>query len=296
MPETRGWRQVKRTRIGARSNRSRPPLLLPERPLGAEQHVVRCVPVDEGRVPAQCRACVRGHRKGLIVGFDEGGRVLGEIPAGRGDHRHDLSHVAHRVRGHRMPVGRPVDGRPARCHLRPDGRDGAGELPSGDHRRHPGRTARLARLDGADPRMGPRAPHERDLERAGRNEVVEEAPLSAEKRPVLGGAGFGHGGEVLLCLVAARRTAAAGHRRAHLRCVCDRSWVRTEVEHKAPAMPCGCVFNTDRDRPAPACAPWPAGQSKVVRRCVLPRRVAALRSAPSGRISGQRTRRRGRQT
>ena len=29
MPETRGWRQVKRTRIGARSNRSRPPFSSP---------------------------------------------------------------------------------------------------------------------------------------------------------------------------------------------------------------------------------------------------------------------------
>ena len=183
------------------------PLPFPGCPLGAEEHVVRRVLVQAGRVPAGRRARVRDHRERLVVDLDEGGRVLGEVPASRGDHGHDLPRVADRLRGHRVPVGRPEERGAAGCHLRPDGGDRAREVRSGDHRLHAGRAARPARVDGPDAGVRPRAPHERELERAGRRpEVVEKASLAAEERPVLGSAGVGHAGNVL------RRPGAAGHR------------------------------------------------------------------------------------
>ena len=140
------------------------PLPLAGRPLGAEQHVRRRVLVHEGRALAVSRARIGGHRQRLVFDVDEGRRILGKISVARGDHRDDLPGVAHGLGRHGMPVGRPVQRRPARRHLRPDGSDRARELRPGHHRRHPGRTARLSHLDRSDPRVGPRASHERELE------------------------------------------------------------------------------------------------------------------------------------
>ena len=174
------------------------PFALPTgRPLGAEQDVVRRVLVQAERVPAGRRAGVRDHRERVVLDLDEGGRVLGEVAAVGGDHGHDLSRVAHRVRCHRMPVGRPEERRSPGRHLRPDGSHATSELRPAHHCRHPRRAARPPYINGADPRMRPGAARERKVERARRAEIVEKTPPPAEERPMLGGAGVGHAGGVM---------------------------------------------------------------------------------------------------
>ncbi|UIJ63123.1 hypothetical protein LWP59_16555 [Amycolatopsis acidiphila] len=130
------------------------------------------VGVAAGRVGVQHR------RQRLDVHLDELGGVFGQITRVRDDDRDRIADEPDIARGQ---AGAWCVGRVRACHRPPGFADQPVELRRGVDGTHPFGAARLPGVDGGDPAARHRAAHERGVQHARHDDVLDEPATTAEQ-------------------------------------------------------------------------------------------------------------------
>ena len=155
------------------------------------RHVVAPLGEQEGRARLGGGDHVHRRRQRLPVDLDELAGVLGEGAAVRHDHGDDLAHVARHVPDqgplrrllhlHVDPRAEPGRHRAEERQRRHPARD----VVEGEDAVHAGKGGRGARADGAEARVGVRAPEEGGVQQSGKLQIVDEAALAAQEAWIL---------------------------------------------------------------------------------------------------------------
>ena len=156
-----------------------------------EEKIVGKTRMDPRRVRRHCGLGVRRRPRGRIAHLHQRRPILRCIAARRQHRRDRLAHVAHFAHGERRPLRCPIGAALARRQLGPDRPHEWRNILPAHHARDTRHRERARGLDPLDPRRRVRAPHQRQVERSGQVDIVEEAAAAQNKRPVLG---WGRGG------------------------------------------------------------------------------------------------------
>jgi hypothetical protein len=134
--------------------------------------------VEEHRADGILRRRRRGNgRQQLVLHRDEGGRVLGDVPALRADERDrvaDVPHATVRERGEDRVVPRE-----------PEGTGHGHEIRRGEHRDHALEPQRVGDVDGGNGGVRVRAPDEHGVHDTGAHDVRHEASATGEEPRIL---------------------------------------------------------------------------------------------------------------
>jgi hypothetical protein len=128
---------------------------------------------------------IRSRGKHIVVDPHQGGGVLGDIAVVGKHDRDRLPDIGHFAIGQRKrPEAverRSGIGMAQHAPLRED----RGEMIERERGVHPSERERVVHCHGADRRMRMRAAHECRMQHAGKRDVIDEAPLAGEERPIL---------------------------------------------------------------------------------------------------------------
>ncbi len=136
---------------------------------------------EQQHIAARTGVPVRHRRQVIDLESDGGSRILGQLgPIGE-HHRQRLAHIPHhRLRDHRLRIGRNGRDRPAKR----NGRDRAADIGGGQDRPYSRHGERGRGIDRAEAAMGDRAAHHHGVPLPGAGEIIEILPAAAQEAKV----------------------------------------------------------------------------------------------------------------